>query len=91
MVSIHLAPTQQVPLYLCEQVRHLFRTELFIVFLDNLFLNINVAHALLAINFAVMGTTRKNATGLPSSLTDVLAKDKEAKKDRESNEKNKKK
>ena len=28
-----------------------------------------------------MGTTRKNAIGLPTSLTDVLAKDKEAKKD----------
>ena len=61
------------------------------MFLNNLFLNINVAYVLLTINFAVMGTTQKNVTGLPSSLTDVLAKDKEAKKNRESNEKNKKK
>ena len=38
-----------------------------------------------------MGTTRKNVTSLFSSLTDVLAKDKETKKDRELNEKNKKK
>ena len=91
MMSIYLALTQQVPLYLCEQVCHLFRIELFIVFLDNLFLNINIVYILLTINFAVMGTTRKNATGLPLLLTNVLVKDKEAKKDRESNEKNKKK
>lgn len=51
------------------------------MFLDNLFLNVNVAHCLLAIGFAVMGTTRKNAAGLPESLTDVLAKDKKAKKE----------
>ena len=80
-----------MPLYLCEQVRHLFRIELFIVFLDNLFLNINIAHILLTINFAVIGTTRKNITGLPLLLTNVLAKDKETKKNRESNKKNKKK
>ena len=51
------------------------------MFLDNLFLNVNVAHCLLVIDFAVMGTTCKNAVGLLTSLTDVLAKDKEAKKD----------
>ena len=72
-------------------MRHLFQIELFIVFLDNLFLNINIAHTLLAINFAVIGTTRKNVTSLLLSLTNILAKDKEAKKNRESNKKNKKK
>ena len=51
------------------------------MFLNNLFLNVKVAYYLLTIGFAVMGTTRKNAAGLPASLTDVLAKDKEAKKD----------
>ena len=51
------------------------------MFLDNLFLNINVAHYLYAISFSIMGTTRKNAAGLPESLTDVLAKDKKAKKE----------
>ena len=70
---------------------HLFQIELFIIFLDNLFLNINIAHILLAINFAIIDTTRKNVTSLPLSLTNILAKDKEAKKDRELNEKNKKK
>src|ERR1700750_389309 len=51
------------------------------MFLDNLFLNVNITHYLLAISFAVMGTTRKSAAGLPESLTDVLAKDKKAKKE----------
>ena len=50
----------------------------FLVFLDNPFLNINIAHCLFAISFGVMGTTRKNAAGLPESLIDVLAKDKKA-------------
>ena len=61
------------------------------MFLDNLFLNINIAYILLAINFAIIGTTWKNATSLLSLLTNILAKDKEAKKDRELNKKNKKK
>ena len=51
------------------------------MFLDNLFLNINVAHYLYTISFSIMGTTRKNTAGLPESLTDVLAKDKKAKKE----------
>ena len=78
---VHLAPTHQVPLFLCEQVRQFYPVQLFIVFLDNLFLNVNVAHCLHAIDFAVMGTTRKNAAGLPASLITLLAKDKEAKKE----------
>ena len=87
--SIHLAPTQQVPLYLCEQVRHLYN-QYYIVFLDNLFLNVAVAHCLYVIDFFVMGTTRKNAVGVPDSLTDVLAKDKKAKKDAKEDDKPKK-
>ena len=87
--SIHLAPTQQVPLYLCEQVRQ-FYNQHFLVFLDSLFLNIAVAHCLYAIEFSVMGTTRKNAAGVPVSLTDVLAKDKKAKKDAREEDKPKK-
>ena len=78
---VHLAPTHQVPLFLCEQIRASYPTQHCLVFLDNLFLNVNVAHCLFAIGFSVMGTTRKNAAGLPASLTAVLAKDKKAKKD----------
>jgi hypothetical protein len=38
------------------------------VFLDNLFLNVSVAHALLYLRVGVMGTTRKNAAGVPPEL-----------------------
>ena len=38
------------------------------LYLDNLFLNENVAHALLALGIGCMGTTRKNAKGVPSEL-----------------------
>ena len=51
------------------------------MFLNNLFLNINVVYYLLVIDFAIIGTTHKNAIGLLISLTDILVKDKEAKKD----------
>ena len=51
------------------------------MFLDNLFLNINVAHYLFAIGFSIMGTTHKNTTSLLASLTTILAKDKKVKKD----------
>ena len=65
------------------------------MFLNNLFLNIAIAHTLLTISFAVMSTTQKNAVDLSLSLTTILAKDKETKKntkkdDGESNKKKKK-
>ena len=56
------------------------------MFLDNLFLNVAITHTLLAVSFAIMSTTRKNAVGLPSSLTTILAKDKETKKDAKKND-----
>ena len=66
---MQLAPTFQVPHLLYQHLskRHLDRRHL--VFLDNLFLNINLAHTLLAINVGCMGTTRKNATGVPAAIT----------------------
>ena len=50
------------------------------MFLNNLFLNVNVIYYLLTISFAIIGITRKNAIGLLTSLTNILVKDKEAKK-----------
>lgn len=79
---VKLAPTFQVPLVLCEQVRHIHPEQQFLVFLDNLFLNVKVAHCLLAIGFAVMGTTRKNATGIPQVLLGVNDKNRNAKKEK---------
>ena len=39
-----------------------------------------MTHYLLTINFAIIDTTCKNTIGLPMSLTNILVKDKEAKK-----------
>ena len=66
---VQLAPTFQVPYLLCQRLskRHLDRRHL--VFLDNLFLNINLAHTLLAINVGCIDITRKNATGVPVAIT----------------------
>ena len=50
------------------------------MFLDNLFLNISIAHYLLTIGFAIIGTTYKNAARLSKSLTLVKDKDKKSKK-----------
>ena len=38
------------------------------LYLDNLFLNADVAHALLALGIAYIGTTRKNVKGVSSEL-----------------------
>jgi len=38
------------------------------LYLNNLFLNENVAHALLALGIACIGITRKNAKGVPLEL-----------------------
>ena len=66
-----LAPTFQVPYILCERLHLAFPDHHFIVFLDNLFLNISVAHCLLNIRIACMGTTRKSADGIPPQLLAV--------------------
>jgi hypothetical protein len=42
-----------------------------VLVLDNLFLNIDVARALLVLNIAACGTTRKNAAGFPSDLIKI--------------------
>jgi Transposase IS4 len=43
----------------------------FILILDNLFLNIEVAQALLLLNITYCGTTRKNASGFPPNLIKI--------------------
>ena len=68
MDEAYLAPTFQVPVELCRQIRKAWPHLQFIVFLDNLFLNVPVAHVLLNLGVALMGTTRKNAEGIPEPL-----------------------
>jgi Transposase IS4 len=74
---VWLAPTFQVPVVLCSDVHQIQPKRQFLVFLDNLFLTVDVAHCLLNINFATMGTTRKNAAGVPNDLLAIKNADKE--------------
>ena len=57
-----------MPMVLAQKLKFRFPHLSYLLFLDNLFLNVDVAHALLNIGISVMGTTRKNATGLPEEL-----------------------
>jgi hypothetical protein len=51
--------------YILYSVYELFILNAFFASLDNLFLNINVSQALLALRICCTGTTRKNAQGIP--------------------------
>ena len=66
--SVHLAPTFALVIRLAEHLHEQHSNRVFCLFLDNLFLNINVSHALLALNICCTGTTRKNALGFPQWL-----------------------
>lgn len=80
LLPVKLASTFQVPIALCTDLRSLDTTgQDYLVFLDNLFLNVDVAHCLLNIGFATMGTTRKNATGVPEYMNRLKNRDKEQK------------
>ena len=65
---IHLAATFALVLRLTREVQSWYDNRVFTVFLDNLFLNVDVAQALLVLGFLCMGTTRKNAKGIPQQL-----------------------
>ena len=66
--SVHLAPTFALVVRLAQHLHKQHPNRIFCLFLDNLFLNINVSHALLALNICCIGTTCKNALGFPSWL-----------------------
>lgn len=61
------APTHAVIIYLAQLLVTSVNS-LFVLVLDNLFLNVPVARALLFLNVACCGTTRKNASGFPPDL-----------------------
>ncbi len=67
-MPILLSETFQVPVVLCEKLHLLYLHTKRVVFLDNLFLNVNVAHVLLNIGIGVMGTTRKSSRGFPKAF-----------------------
>ncbi len=63
---IHLALTFALVIHLAQRLRQMHSTRVFCFFLDNLFLNVNIAQALLALRICCIGTTRKNAQGIPA-------------------------
>jgi Transposase IS4 len=64
--KVLLAPTFALVIRLAQRLRQIHKSRVFCLFLDNLFLNVNVAQALLALQICCTGTTRKNAQGIPS-------------------------
>jgi hypothetical protein len=64
--SVHLAPTFAIIIYFARLLRRTYSNQRFHVFLDNLFLTVPVAQALLFLAVLCTGTTRKNAAGVPS-------------------------
>ena len=66
--KIRLAPTFALVIRLAQRLREIHPERVFCFFLDNLFLNLNVAQALLALRICCTGTTRKNAQGIPEWL-----------------------
>ena len=66
--SVHLAPIFALILRFAQRLRQIYPTRIFCFFLDNLFLNVNVSQALLALRICCTGTTRKNAQGVPDWL-----------------------
>jgi hypothetical protein len=59
--TIHLASTLALVVRLAMHLRQQQPSRVFCLCLDNLFLNINVANTLLALDFCYMGTTPNNA------------------------------
>ena len=68
LTKVHLAPTFALVILLAQRLRQIHPTRVFCFFLDNLFLNVNVSQALLALRICCTGTTRKNAQGIPEWL-----------------------
>jgi Transposase IS4 len=66
--SVRLASMYVLVVRFAIHLRQEHPNRIFCFYLDNLFLNINIAHALLALDICCMGTTRKNAQGFPKWL-----------------------
>jgi hypothetical protein len=68
LIKVHLTLTFTLILRLTERLCLIYPTHVFCFFLDNLFLNINVSQALLALRIYYIGTICKNAQGIPEWL-----------------------
>jgi hypothetical protein len=67
----YLVPTFAVVISLARTLCAVYPGKNYHFFLDNLFLNISVALALLELGILCTGTTRKNATGVPNWLVEL--------------------
>jgi Transposase IS4 len=56
---------------LLKRLKDRFPDQKWLAFLDNLFLNLAVAQALLFLDVGVMGTTRKNSKNFPEDLLQI--------------------
>ena len=61
----YLSPTFAIVIHLARIFCNIYLNRNYYFFLDNLFLNVNVALALLELGILYIGTTRKNAVGVP--------------------------
>jgi hypothetical protein len=61
-------PTFALIIHLAQHLRQVYSTHIFCFFLNNLFLNLNILQALLALHICCTGTTCKNAHEIPEWL-----------------------
>jgi len=66
--EMHLPAIKGIVYTLSERVTRLYRDKSFVCLIDNLFIDIPLAKALLSIGVGICGTTRKNAPRIPSVL-----------------------
>jgi hypothetical protein len=71
---IKLPPQKAVVYTLCERVTAEWRHQTFVCYIDNLFVDIPLARALLTINIGMCGTTRANTPGFPPILLAIKYK-----------------
>jgi hypothetical protein len=75
-LPILLAPTFALVINLAKEAIEIYPSLVFCLFLDNLFLTLDVAQALLAIKVLYIGITRKNNKELPQELIDLKNRNK---------------
>jgi hypothetical protein len=73
LMPVFLAETYQVPVELMERLVTRLPRQNWLLFLDNLFLTVDVVHVLLLLGVVSMGTARSKSANLPPLLRDIKA------------------
>jgi hypothetical protein len=71
LLPIPLAKTYGVVIRLMERLIAHLPHQNWVLFLDNLFLTVDLAHVLIQMGVGVMGTTRKSHSSIPVELADI--------------------